>query len=383
MKRKAITAALLMAAALLCVQISVYAGSDEVITDLGEYGFEYIDDGYDVRDNMPSETMYTHDRRIWIPLLSDDKKYFILMTNSNNYYEDGKVRVPDSYISDEYGQRYVVSILGSSDLKEFDLNPKNKYMKLIDNVVFSKDGKSLMSYAKFDERKKYSVPDGTEIIKQQAFECTDLTELFIPDSVTEIEKRAFAGMSSLEKISIPFLIEELNDTFWDCENLKEVYIPEKSKLRKISGITFSGTKISELTLPSFDIEIDKVAFVNCNKKNCITLKSYVKPDVKAVYSGSTDIYKLKWDKVSNASEYEVYQKLRDGSYKLLKTTKGTSINLNGIKSGKKYTFAVKPMAKIKASGDGTSGMVSYVGYDLPEYYTIEGTMSDDVTFKAK
>lgn len=72
------------------------------------------------------------------------------------------------------------------------------------------------------------------------------------------------------------------------------------------------------------------------------------------------------------------KKMKDGSYKLLKETTGTSLKLNNVKSDKKYTFAVKPIAKIR--GCNTS---VYVDKDYKLYYTIEGTMSDDVTIEVK
>ena len=48
------------------------------------------------------------------------------------------------------------------------------------------------------------------------------------------------------------------------------------------------------------------------------LKSGVTVSPKA--KGNT----VSWDKVANATYYEIYQKLNSGEYKLLKTTKATS-----------------------------------------------------------
>lgn len=47
-------------------------------------------------------------------------------------YSQGREKVPDSLTDKKYGKRYVTSISGSCGIKEFDLNPKNKYMKLVD-----------------------------------------------------------------------------------------------------------------------------------------------------------------------------------------------------------------------------------------------------------
>lgn len=342
------------------------------------HGYYYDNDGYAVKykENHTDDI----DSTAWIMDYTDNiKGYTVMFSRNFKSCQDLKIKVPDSFGSEKKGYEpiYVKGIKGSCGFKEFDLNPENKYMTLVDNVVFSKDKKTLMSYAQNDERTFYEIPSGTEIIGSSAFhKCNNITEISIPNSVRAINGGAFWSMDGLKKINIPPLVEELNwSTFYNCKNLEEVCIPENSKLKKISQCDFAATKINELTLPSFEVEIEKTAFAGCNKNNFITLKSYVKPKVKAIYSSKTDTYKLKWDKVANAARYEVFQKKSDGSYKLLKETTGNSIKLNGIKAGRKYTFAVKPIAEIKSTGDKSP----YSLYDLPEYYTIEGTMSDDVT----
>ena len=58
---------------------------------------------------------------------------------------------------------------------------------------------------------KHQIKDGvciiskrTKIIKDKAFEnCTELTSITIPGSVTEISERAFAGCTGLTSIIIP------------------------------------------------------------------------------------------------------------------------------------------------------------------------------------
>ncbi|MDE5859741.1 MAG: leucine-rich repeat domain-containing protein [Oscillospiraceae bacterium] len=388
---KSVTAAA-MTTALFCLQTPIFADDYEEQQNYYDgftyeewnsiilgYGYYYADDEYEVK----YEKSHTNDidSTAWIMDYTESIDGYTVMFSSNfRSCQELKIKVPDSFGPENKGYEpiYVKCIKGSCSFKEFDLNPENKYMTLVDNVVFSKDKKTLMSYAQNDERTAYEIPNGTEIIGSSAFHsCNNITEILIPDSVKSIQDGAFWHMESLKEVSIPPLVEELEQsTFLNCKNLEEVNIPENSKLKKIGVAAFKETKISELTLPSFEIEIEKTAFVACNEKNSITLKSYVKPEVKATYSSKTDTYKLKWEKVTNAARYEVYQKKSDGSYKLVGKTTGDSIKLNGVKAGKKYTFTVKPIAEIEATGD--EGQYSF--YDLPEYYIIEGTMSDDVTF---
>lgn len=338
----------------LAFKTTAYANIVESSSYLGYNGLEYIDDSYDVRDNdRVIYATFSHDYRAW-NIYASDKRNEIVLEFANGMFDDdfcnSKMKVPDRFINKEYGTLNVIAIKKACAFKAFDLNPENVYIKLVNNVVFSKDGKTLMSYAQYDDRTVYEIPDGTEIIAYAALYGSDnLVRIIVPDSVTELSETCF----------------------WGCENLKEVIFSESSKLKKIGNRAFEFSPITELTLPSFEVQISNTAFGRCQTDiENLKLKSYVKPQVAAITSQGS--YKLTWDKIPKASRYEIYQKKNDGSYKLLKETTCTSIKLNNIKSGKEYTFAIKAIAEIKAVND------KEFGEDI-EYYTIEGTMSDDVT----
>ena len=64
---------------------------------------------------------------------------------------------------------------------------------------------------------------------------------------------------------------------------------------------------------------------------------------------------LSWNAVSGTDGYQVYYKSGNGSYKLYKTVgAGTkSLSFSGLKTGTKYTFAVR--SGIKTSGGNIFG----------------------------
>ena len=377
MKRVVKVFAVIFALFIMSAQLTVYA--DDSVKDMG-YGYEFVDGSYDV-----IETEY-HDPEwfpydFWFSGKNDDgKTFYVLYGRDTLCYSKYTVMVPDSINGKMDKKRYVSMVSRSCPFKAFDLNPQNKYMKLVDNVVFSKDGKQLMSYAQYDERTEYEIPNGTEAINIGAFsECNNIKQISIPKSVKEIEKYTFEEMTSLETVNIPPLLESLEEqTFQRCENLKEVFIPQNSRLKIIDDAAFEYCfNLSEIILPSFEIEINENAFGDKGEIENLKLKSYAQPDASAeqVSNGS---YRIKWDKISNASYYEVYQKKNDGTYKLLKTVKGNSIKITKLKKGKSYIFAVKPIAEVKAIKS-----EEYDYSDKYEYYTIEGTMSEDVTVDLK
>ena len=59
------------------------------------------------------------------------------------------------------------------------------------------------------------------------FQCNSLTNVNIPNSVTEIGSSAFSGCSSLTNITIPENVTEIkNHTFSNCDNLTSITIPD-------------------------------------------------------------------------------------------------------------------------------------------------------------
>lgn len=249
-------------------------------------------------------------------------------------------------IPDRVLGRSVVGIKGSAGCRGFDLNPENKYMKCIDRVIFSKDGKTLMSYPRYYEREVYNIPAGTETIAHGAFEYSSwLKKVTIPESVKTVDCSAFLVCSRLSEV---------------------VFLPNDSNVY-IDDWAFHSDNLEKVMLPSFNVRIGRGAFNRI--ENVPKLVTYEQPVVEAENKA------IKWDKIPNASYYEVYQKLNSGKYKLLKTTKGTSCRFGSLKSGSEYTFAVKPIAVISAANYDKENDEGY----YPETFTIEGTMSEDIT----
>lgn len=332
-------------------------------------------DGYDLKDYKDKITWSgnTFDKGLYIRFNNARDPYYPEIYRYYDY-SDAIIRIPDT-INGEI----VSGIKGSCEFKEFDLNPDNKHMKCVDNVIFSSDGKTLMSFAQYDDRTEYIVPEGTEIIGEEAFKfCRNLKKVIIPDTVTEIGAYAFSS-SGLEEVILPSSVETITKGCFECFALKSMVIPENSKLNSLESNALYSVS-AEITLPSFDIEIDKAVF-GSHSAETEYFKSYVKPDVSA--NGK----KITWDKIPNASYYEVYQKLRNGEYKLLRRTRKTETVFDTLKPGYTYTFAVKAYAKKQSERYDPERDEREVDgriiYSYPKYFVIEGTMSEDVVVTGK
>lgn len=133
-------------------------------------------------------------------------------------------------------------------LKEFCVDPENKYFCSVDGVLFTKDMKELLFYplargieevkVKGEDGKEqsakritYSVPEGVEKIRSKAFyKCEKLYALTLPDKLKSIEEKAFFKCSSLETVNIPDGTEELGkDAFGYCSGIKEISVPSSVK----------------------------------------------------------------------------------------------------------------------------------------------------------
>ncbi len=107
------------------------------------------------------------------------------------------------------------------------------------------------------------IKDGTTEIAGSAFDCTDLTSITIPDSVTSIGNRAFWECSALSSINIPDNVTSIGDeAFYGCSSLSGITIPDS--VTSIGDEAFYGcSSLSGITIPDSVTSIGKNAFVSC------------------------------------------------------------------------------------------------------------------------
>ena len=151
-------------------------------------------------------------------------------------------------------------------------------------VEYSKDGRKLLKVLPGKLSGAYSVKEGTRIICDSAFSCSDsLSEIVIPSSVTSIGDRAFSRCFSLKYISIPKSVIGLNGNpfaKWngklECLSPNFVYEDDilfnKDKSRIIS---FRNQNIKSYVIPSSVTNIDDSAFSCCRSLSEIVIPSSV------------------------------------------------------------------------------------------------------------
>ena len=111
------------------------------------------------------------------------------------------------------------------------------------------------------------IPDTVTAIGSYAFgHCTSLTEITIPASVTVICSAAFYGCTGLTAITISESVTAIdNMAFFRCESLETVNFAADSRLQTIGAQVFQGcTSLTNITIPASVTSIGNDAFSGYN-----------------------------------------------------------------------------------------------------------------------
>jgi hypothetical protein len=120
--------------------------------------------------------------------------------------------------------------------------------------------------------KRVIIKPGVTSIGDYAFtDCSNPTNITIPESVTRIGNYAFNGCSNLNSITIPTGVISIgNYAFYGCSSLTSIEIPE--------GVTSIGicafgecSRLTSITIPESVTGIGESAFQNCSSLTGITL----------------------------------------------------------------------------------------------------------------
>lgn len=139
------------------------------------------------------------------------------------------ISIPDSveYIGDKAFSycRYLTSITCFKTL-----NP-NKNYKSIDGNLYTKDGKTLVSYAVGKLKHEFVVPNSVKNIGAFAFHgCEELYEISMPRGVKTIGEGAFAECVNLNTIVLPNSVSNIGEgAFFYCMSIVDFKLDEGNK----------------------------------------------------------------------------------------------------------------------------------------------------------
>ena len=127
-------------------------------------------------------------------------------------------------------------------------------------VLFSKDKTKLYRFPERSPLTEYVIPDTVTEIEERAFDCCkNLKSVVIPSSVKRIGGMAFSHCLSLESVVIPDSINVIDyGTFISCRNLKSINIP--NSVTRINDSAFSRSGLESVVILDSVTEIEEMAF---------------------------------------------------------------------------------------------------------------------------
>lgn len=96
-------------------------------------------------------------------------------------------------------------------------------------------------------------------------------DIEIPESVTEISERAFAGASGLNSIKLPNSLNNIGEyAFYNCSNLSSVKLPQNLTMIN-DGVFSSCSSLESIEIPESVTEIGENAFRGCSSLKNVTI----------------------------------------------------------------------------------------------------------------
>ncbi|MBQ2775847.1 MAG: leucine-rich repeat protein [Clostridia bacterium] len=193
-------------------------------------------------------------------------------------------------------------------------------------------GKHLVGVKDNEISTTYKIKDGTLTIAGSAFlDCSTITEITIPESVTRIGNSAFCNCENLLTVNFNATncinTSSSNGTFYNCPNLKFVNIGDnvetipyrlfincetlttvnigaESKLKKIEEGAFCWCiSLESIAIPNSVTEIDSNAFYECAKLTTIIIPENVTRIGRNAFYGCVNLEKVSFN-ATNCTAFE-------------------------------------------------------------------------------
>lgn len=168
------------------------------------------------------------------------------------------------------------------NLCKIEIDKNNKYLKTIENVLYSKDGSILIYAPSHMDRDEFTVPSHVRHIGKSAFSSSKLKKIIISEGVQTLAEAAFGWNKSLLSITLPSTLRSIGKNAFIWSGIRTLMLPDGivdigeqafshsrnlqivyfgSSLRSIGERAFEYCALTELSLPTNVSSIGENAFI--------------------------------------------------------------------------------------------------------------------------
>ncbi|MBQ4573289.1 MAG: leucine-rich repeat protein [Clostridia bacterium] len=244
-------------------------------------------------------------------------------------------------------------------LKEIEISNLNTEYLSANNIIFNKDKTKIICYPSGKTEQKYVIPNTVKELESYSFSyALNLKEITLSNEMTIIPNDAFLSCSKLETVIIPESVTEIQDRAFDeCVSLKQVYYNGYENQWDNINMTYNDSKILDNVVvckdadKNFDIKLtdkdiqlfysSKVPFeLKVSDKTVIKVDGTPKENTSGLYEVTAKITPLKSGTTTISAVAEngfvlcnfnyTVAKCTHPSFHFTKTEKAATCTENGI-----------------------------------------------------
>ncbi len=171
-----------------------------------------------------------------------------------------------------------INVEGLSGIKTISVDKDNKSFTAKDNILYTKDMKTLVRCLEETEKQTIVIPDGVETIGESAFlHCYNIQSITMPSSVITLEDKCFSNCYNLTKLKLSDNITKVGYYVFSWTPWFEER-QNSDKVVYIGKVLYNGDKFtgSEFVVKDGTVSIAEVALLECQDLKKITIPKSVK-----------------------------------------------------------------------------------------------------------
>ena len=214
----------------------------------------------------------------------------------------------------------------SRNLREINIDENAKgSCRSVNGIVFSADMKALVKYPRGIDGETYSVPESVTTIEEEAFYGSKIKSIELKEGLKTIGDRAFFNCTNLKNVSVPDSVEVIGRFAFG------IYVSEEE------GAGYYETLLKDFTISGRLNSAVEFYVKSCSDDDDHYFRMKFKPtDYKAplfsVKSGKNSL-KITPKEDGKSIKYKVKYRLNNGEWKTT-VIKSDSLSLIGLKKGK-------------------------------------------------